>query len=1322
MKFGGRFKKIEPKYIGDKSNNGIYYLNEVYALREAGLWPKSSNSSLDNFFESNKLILSSITDNISDISVLNLPLTITKFEKDITDGPLGTPINAIYNDDYSNSNGSYAHIVSASNSELIIDDQDYTLECWIKPIKRHPNGYYTLFSTYISGNDGAVFGFDNDGRIFADGGFGNWAFGNITNGINVSVGQWHHIAFCRSGSVLRCFVNGSQYGSNANSSKIHTSSTIRVGNHDNQSYIGHLTEVRVSIGVARYVSSFSVPSIPLPTIEQETAPLPPIILDPLYNNASVNLFWKNTFNGGSDITSFDIERATLSDMSDAVSENLPVSFAVGGTDNYWNSVSLLLKMDGNNGTAQFSDLSKTTKDITAYGSAQVSTSQSKFGNGSLSLPSAGTSENTDRLEIASNASFNFGTSDFTIEAWVYFEGFSNEETIVAKSNNSGGSYRLVSAGSSRNLAFYAESQNVVSSNNVFTTGQWYHVAACRSNGTLRLFIDGAEVASGSMTVNLTNSVPLTIGNYAVFGSYSSGYEATFDGFIDEVRITNSARYQSAFTAPTSAFPYYTTLPTEYEVINLVNETPYYFRIRANNAIGNGSYSSIVGPVTPSSSIPQRFIGGDFGLSSGNDPYEYYVSALLHFDGTDGSSIIVDSSSSPKSLSINGTSLISSTQYKWGGSSLSFGSNGSLRSSSNEAYRFDTGDFAIDLWVFFENVNQAKNIIDFRNSAVGSPWVWNIDSNGRIGTYFAVGSDIRSTNSLSNNQWHHIAISRSNGIVRQYIDGVLDGQITMTGNLSGSTLWIGETAGGGGTWGGGYIDDLRITKGSARGYTSQTITVPSAAFDNPGPSPKYIGVSYKQDDYWYATSQADKIFDGSIVDNNENQWKAYSVNRAFAVNFGVEQTILRYKMWRNTGNQNTPTNWILQGSNTESDWDNLQNYQGTESYGNWQTIDVRTNVYLPKVSSSSPASSPFGLFVVNNPASYKYYRLFVSAVRADGPGTESSRAWVAEMQFLGIVQPPTTPTNFAVYASDGGASLSWSVVGPAITGYAVEWSGDGGVTTLGSETVNNQGYTVTGLTNGNSYVFRVKAINTAGESSFTSWSDPVVPAEGYTPIQDNVFRYTLADSATSTNVGVATTTGYYKLVADTGETSSVTGNGNAWGGANYWQAYNFYASITGLTAGTSRTISIISCDASGVPSGEIIFVSFDQHNTPVIRIDASGCTQLVGFIAMSSDSNIIKSGFMYGPTTMPSSLLEVRAVGVSANGGFYNPAWNQNYYLAGTAGSISIAGHQLSSAALNQLYTDLSNATNGVIVIHGNPGISSDDPTIATAKGYTVYGS
>lgn len=51
----------------------------------------------------------------------------------------------------------------------------------------------------------------------------------------------------------------------------------------------------------------------------------------------------------------------------------------------------------------------------------------------------------------------------------------------------------------------------------------------------------------------------------------------------------------------------------------------------------------------------------------------------------------------------------------------------------------------------------------------------------------------------------------------------------------------------------------------------------------------------------------------------------------------------------------------------------------------------------------------------------------------------------------------------------------------------------------------------------------------------------------------------------------------------------------------------------------------------------------------------------------------------------------------------------------------LSNNLLTSAALDQFYTDLYYG-HGDLFVQGNPGIDADDPTIATAKGYTVFGS
>jgi hypothetical protein len=73
------------------------------------------------------------------------------------------------------------------------------------------------------------------------------------------------------------------------------------------------------------------------------------------------------------------------------------------------SVSLLLHMDGTNGSTVFTDLSPVPKVVTRFGDAQISTAQSKFGGSSAYFDGTG-----DYLTVASSADFGFGTGDFTI--------------------------------------------------------------------------------------------------------------------------------------------------------------------------------------------------------------------------------------------------------------------------------------------------------------------------------------------------------------------------------------------------------------------------------------------------------------------------------------------------------------------------------------------------------------------------------------------------------------------------------------------------------------------------------------------------------------------------------------------------------------------------------------------------------------------------------------------------------------------------------------------------------------------------------------------
>jgi hypothetical protein len=94
--------------------------------------------------------------------------------------------------------------------------------------------------------------------------------------------------------------------------------------------------------------------------------------------------------------------------------------------------------------------------------------------------------------------------------------------------------------------------------------------------------------------------------------------------------------------------------------------------------------------------------------------------------------------------------------------------------------------------------------------------------------------------------------------------------------------------------------------------------------------------------------------------------------------------------------------------------------------------------------------------------------------------------------------PGAPTAVTAVRGNTRATVSW--VAPAddggspITGYDLQYSSNGGTTwTPDPPTTATSGQPVTGLTNGTPYIFRVRAVNTAGSSEWSQPSAPVTPA-------------------------------------------------------------------------------------------------------------------------------------------------------------------------------------------------------------------------------------
>jgi hypothetical protein len=186
--------------------------------------------------------------------------------------------------------------------------------------------------------------------------------------------------------------------------------------------------------------------------------------------------------------------------------------------------------------------------------------------------------------------------------------------------------------------------------------------------------------------------------------------------------------------------------------------------------------------------------------------------------------------SKNDLETVGNAQISTTQSKFGGSSMYFDGTGDwLRAPSGPITSLE-GDFTAEGWVYLSSTAAAWPVFTVGDSN-GSTGIelYRATSNGKWRVYSNNTAQIDSTTSTGTGSWVHLAVTRYSGVVRLFINGINEGSTwSTTGTFSGAVYVGAEFYGGSVTVAAnGYIQDLRITKGIAR-YTSN-FTPPTTAF-------------------------------------------------------------------------------------------------------------------------------------------------------------------------------------------------------------------------------------------------------------------------------------------------------------------------------------------------------------------------------------------------------------------------------------------------------------------------------------------------------------
>ena len=160
--------------------------------------------------------------------------------------------------------GTGDYLATPSNAAFTFGTGDLTLECWIYQTVTSSGSYQVIFSDDVYGSTGGytLYSYNNALNLWRGGGEIIAPAGTIT------LNAWNHVAWTRSGSSNRLFINGNQVGSTTTDSTNYTGSLINIGASQAATFLffGYISNARALKGTALYTANFTVPTAPLTAI------------------------------------------------------------------------------------------------------------------------------------------------------------------------------------------------------------------------------------------------------------------------------------------------------------------------------------------------------------------------------------------------------------------------------------------------------------------------------------------------------------------------------------------------------------------------------------------------------------------------------------------------------------------------------------------------------------------------------------------------------------------------------------------------------------------------------------------------------------------------------------------------------------------------------------------------------------------------------------------------------------------------------------------------------------------------------------------------
>jgi len=191
--------------------------------------------------------------------------------------------------------------------------------------------------------------------------------------------------------------------------------------------------------------------------------------------------------------------------------------------------------------------------ISLEGNTKVTHSEKKFGTGSLLIEGNGDGA---LVQFDQPEHIKFGESDFTMELHVRFITVGPTRLLSNWSTSSSGQTDEWSLGMLNSITIqfqYSGGPTYFSWGPSANT--WYHIAVTKESTNFRIFVDGVQIGTTVTLGNVGSTDPddtgTSLNKIMNIGGSTAGSSESTNMYIDNVRISDFARYTSGFTPPTT---------------------------------------------------------------------------------------------------------------------------------------------------------------------------------------------------------------------------------------------------------------------------------------------------------------------------------------------------------------------------------------------------------------------------------------------------------------------------------------------------------------------------------------------------------------------------------------------------------------------------------------------------------------------------------------------------------------------------------------------------------------------------------------------------